>query len=104
SFLTQPQPPEAIIATGGAFQSAWLRQLAADIFGLPVYEVASIDASARGAALLADLAVGEGSWSEIAQPLAPTSVANPDPARQADFREQARTFRRLALQLSVTTP
>jgi gluconokinase len=100
-ILTQPHPPEAIIASGGAFQSDWMRQLAADIFGLPVYEVASIEASARGAALLADLAVGALSWSEMAEPLTPTSVATPDPARQAAYREKSKTFRRLALQLSV---
>lgn len=100
-FLTQPNPPEAIIASGGAFQTAWMRQLAADIFGLPVYEVASIEASARGAALLADLAVGERHWSEMSEPLSPTSVATPDPARQAAYRAKGDTFRRLARLLSA---
>jgi hypothetical protein len=37
----------------------------------------------------------------MAEPLTPTSVATPDPARQAAYREKSKTFRRLALQLSA---
>lgn len=96
-FLTHPQ---AIIVSGGAFQKDWMRQLAADVFGLPVYEVATIEASARGAATIAELATGARTWDEISQPLQPTSVANPDPALRAHYREKGAAFRRLALQLN----
>jgi gluconokinase len=99
-FLTHPQAPQAVIVSGGAFQKDWMRQLAADVFGLPVYEIATIEASARGAAIMAELATGARTWEEIGQPLQPTSVANPDPARQAHYREKGVAFRRLALQLN----
>lgn len=95
-FLSAPQPPEAAIASGGGFQSAWMRQLAADVFGLPVYAVASVEASARGAALLADLAAGARQWDEIAQPLAPASVALPAPAEHAVWTEKSAKFKQLA--------
>lgn len=100
-FLTRPTPPEAIIASGGVFQSAWIRQLAADIFGLPVYEVASLEASASGAALLAEIADGACAWADVEKPLAPTSIATPDPARHTRYHEKFVTFRRLAKAVSV---
>lgn len=99
-FLTHSQPPQAIVVSGGAFQNDWMRQLAADVFGLPVYEVATIEASARGAAIMAELATGARAWDQVSQPLQPTTVANPDSARQAAYREKGATFRRLALQLN----
>lgn len=100
-FLTQPAPPEAIIASGGVFQSDWIRQLAADIFGLPVFEVASVEASASGAALLAEIADGARSWADAAKPLAPTRIATPDAARHARYLGKFATFRRLAKAVSV---
>lgn len=95
-LLSQPQPPEAIMASGGALQSEWVRQLAADIFGLPIYEIASVEASAQGAATLADLACGVASWSDVAQPLTPTSVMRPSSATQAIYAHKGAKFRKLA--------
>lgn len=95
-FLTAPHPPEAVIASGGGFQSAWMRQLAADIFNLPVYEIASVEVSARGAALLADLAVGARAWTDISLPLTPTTVALPHAERHAMYARKSGTFQRLA--------
>lgn len=105
-ILSRPQPPEAIIASGGGLQSAWMRQLAADIFGLPLYEVASIEVSARGAATLADLACGAITWDDVSLPLTPSNIVRPNAERQAFYAEKGKTFRKLAqfLVSAVTSP
>lgn len=102
SLLAATPPPEAIIASGGALQSEWMRQLTADIFDLPVYEVGAPEASAYGAAILADLAVGAQDWISVRQPLTPTSIARPDAARQAVYTRRGEMFRRLARQLATS--
>jgi len=100
-FLDAPHTPEALIVSGGGFQSAWMRQLAADIFGLPVYEVAAVEASARGAAILADLAAGASSWVDIMAPLPASSIALPVAERQAEYAHKGVKFRQLARMLAV---
>lgn len=60
--------PQRIIASGKVLEAGWIRQLAADIFGLPVVYRGDIDASVRGAALLAEIATGVRTWdAAIAQ-------------------------------------
>lgn len=98
-FLTAPQPPDAIIASGGAFQSAWMRQLAADAFGLPVYELATLEASGYGAAMLAELATGMQDWAAVGDPLPPTSVTLPDAPRQENLARKRIVFQQLATTL-----
>lgn len=100
-LLAATPPPEAVIASGGALQSAWMRQLVADIFGLPVYEVSTLEASACGAATLADLAVDARSWASVSQPLAPASIAQPDMTRQTDYARRYGVFQRLARSLAT---
>lgn len=99
-FLLSESRPEAIIASGGGLKSPWMRQLAADIFGLPVYTVATIEASARGAATLADLATGAVSWDAVREPLPPASTATPDTASLQRYQARNEEFKRLALMLS----
>lgn len=95
-LLSAPTPPQVIIASGGGLQSAWMRQLAADIFGVPVAELATVEASARGAALFAELAIGASDWSAINQPLSVTATATPDPARHQLYSARSQTFKHLA--------
>ncbi len=99
-FLSAESRPEAIIASGGGLKSPWMRQLAADIFGLPVYTVATIEASARGAATLADLATGARSWDTVREPLPPASTATPDAASHQRYGARYQEFRNLALMLN----
>lgn len=99
-FLQAESGPEAIIASGGGLKSPWMRQLAADIFGLPVYTVATIEASARGAATLADLATGSRDWKSIAEPLPPAAIAMPDTASHQHYMARNQEFKRLALLLN----
>ena len=45
--------PERIVMAGGGSRSPFWRQMVADVFGLPVYALATTDQAAMGAALLA---------------------------------------------------
>ncbi len=99
-FLSAESGPEAIIASGGGLKNPWMRQLAADIFGLPVYTVATIEASARGAATLADIATGAISWDSVREPLPPDSTATPEIASQQRYQTRCQEFKRLALVLN----
>lgn len=99
------EPPEAIIATGGVFKSGWIAQVAADICGLELIVAASVDASARGAALLADIASGARTW-EQAEAGASAALSNathvaPQPAEAGRHRERLREFRRMAEALAT---
>lgn len=58
--------PERIIASGKVLASEWVRQLAADIYGVPVAAIGDVDASTLGAALIADIGCGVLSWEEAA--------------------------------------
>lgn len=77
-----------------------MRQLAADIFGLPVYTVATIEASARGAATLAELATGDQTWDIVREPLQPSSTATPDAESHQRYMARSQEFKRLALLLN----
>jgi gluconokinase len=59
--------PQWLIASGKVLEAEWIRQLAADIFGLPVVYRGAIDASVVGAARLAEIATGEHNWEEAAR-------------------------------------
>jgi gluconokinase len=101
-------PPEAIIATGGVFQSVWIAQLAADILGLPVIPAGGVDASARGAALVADIAAGARTW-EQAEKAAGAALAGdarvaPHMAETARHRQRFPAFRQWAHALAVSHP
>ena len=59
--------PTELIASGKVLEVGWIRQLAADIFGLPVRYPDGVDASATGAATLANIATGQWTWDEAIQ-------------------------------------
>ena len=59
--------PERIVMAGGGSRSPFWRQLVADVFGLPVYALATTDQAAMGAALLAASGVRELDPVETAQ-------------------------------------
>lgn len=96
--------PEAVIATGGAFQSGWVAQLAADILGLPLISAGAVVASARGAALAADIAAGARTWEQAQEAgsadLAGAPRIEPRPDEAARYRERYHRFRALAASLA----
>ncbi len=56
-------PLAKMLVTGGGAQSAFLRQLQADVYGLPIVRVNREEGPGYGAALLG--AVGAGAWSSV---------------------------------------
>jgi gluconokinase len=73
-LLSRTPPPEYLMTTGGVLSPGWIQQLASDIFELPVYPGSRSDASARGAALLADIAAGRADWPSAARPAEPPAA------------------------------
>ncbi|HET9979105.1 MAG TPA: gluconokinase [Ktedonobacterales bacterium] len=59
--------PTELLATGKVLEVEWIRQLTADIFGLPVRFPGGADASATGAATLAIIARGQWTWDNALQ-------------------------------------
>lgn len=96
--------PEAVIATGGMFRSPWIAQLAADILGLPLIPAGEVDASARGAALLADIAAGARAWEEAGavgeKRLAEASHIAPRLQKTARYQKKYHRFRALVAALT----
>jgi len=78
--------PRLIVSGGALLNSAFLRQTLADTLNCPLELVASNEASARGAALLALETLGI--LPDLAQ-LAPTiaEIVQPDPARHAIYQQ-----------------
>jgi gluconokinase len=88
-------PPRAIVATGHVLESRWIRQLVADVFGLPVRFLGAVDASATGAALLALMASGAWSLADYGtfQSRLPAEILQPTPNPR--LTRQVDRFRRL---------
>jgi xylulokinase len=64
--------PKELLLTGGGARSAFIRQLQADVYGIPVTTVNREEGPAYGAALLA--AVGVGAFSDLAEAARATLV------------------------------
>lgn len=98
--------PEAIIATGGVFQSMWIAQLAANILDLPILAMESVDASARGAALVADVAAGARTWEQAGQAseagLASAPRIMPRVSESARLTDKYQRFRALVAALEMS--
>ncbi|PYP69018.1 MAG: hypothetical protein DMD26_00145 [Gemmatimonadetes bacterium] len=69
------QQPKELLLTGGGARSAFVRQLQAEVFGIPVATVNREEGPAFGAALLA--AVGIGAFSNIAAAARATIARQP---------------------------
>jgi gluconokinase len=87
--------PQRLITSGKVLEDQWIRQVVADVFGLPVVADSSSDASALGAAKIALVAAGvfdlESRWGiaqESAQPL--------QPAQHEAYQAKYQRFRQLA--------
>jgi gluconokinase len=91
----QPAPRE-VVATGRLLEEPWIRQLAADVFDLPVRQLGDVDASLLGAVKLAHIAAGEWPWDHSAYPSG-TGAAQVSTPQHADrYRDAYVRFRRLA--------
>ncbi len=96
--------PESVIASGGVFRSPWIAQMAADILGLPLILASEVDASARGAALLADIAAGVQAWEEAGtigeKWLREAPHLAPHPDAMARYQTKYHRFRAIAAALT----
>ena len=93
--------PRQIIASGKVLETEWIRQLTADIFGIPVQFQGAIDASVTGAALLANVATEVLTWQAAAHRQAESHETIKQPARHKIYQSKFERYRKLcALLLS----
>jgi xylulokinase len=89
--------PETLLLTGGGGRSALLRQLQADVYGVPVAVPTRAEGPAYGAALLA--AVGVGAWRDVGEAcracVARGEVRHPAPGAHAAYDAPYRRYRAL---------
>jgi xylulokinase len=87
--------PTELLLTGGGARSPFIRQLQAEVFGLPVCTVNREEGPAYGAALLA--AVGAGAYGSIGDAIRATLTRaapyEPDPQGHREYTEPYRRYR-----------
>jgi xylulokinase len=90
------QPLGAINVIGGGAKSAVWCQIQADVLGKPIRQMADpIQANARGAAILAAVAMGFGTFEEIAGKIPVARTFQPVPERRVLYGELFAEFVRL---------
>ncbi len=87
--------PQRIVASGKVLETEWVRQLVADVFGLPVQYLGNVDASAMGAATLANIAVGVWTWEDAARRHASMEEITVTPAGRGAYQRKLKRYRRL---------
>jgi gluconokinase len=95
-LLARQPAPQAIVVSGRLLEDPWLRQLAADIFALPVRLLGDTDASLLGAVKLAHIAAGEWTWDHNPYPTADGAAEVSTPHDAGRYRGAYAEFRRLA--------
>lgn len=95
---------KTIRLTGGGAQSAFWRQLQADVYGKPVATVNSAEGPAMGVAILAG--VGTGVWKNVPAAckaiVKETAVLKPDPASKKAYAKRVDTYQSLYPALKET--
>jgi gluconokinase len=86
--------PERIVLTGGVTKAPFVRQLVADIFGVPAAQSTQSEASAFGAAMMAAIGIGAlTSIEDVAARVSTRADTHPDPVRQAAYAEMYADYR-----------
>lgn len=89
--------PNELIATGKVLETDWIRQLVADIFALPVRFSGGADASATGAATLANIATGQWTWDDaITRQRTRSGVVAQPSAAGSGYQAKYHAYRQLA--------
>ncbi len=87
--------PRQIIASGKVLETEWIRQLVADIFGIPIQFQGAIDASVEGAALLANIATRDLTWQAAAHRQTATHETIKQPERHEVYASKFQRYRNL---------
>jgi gluconokinase len=94
--------PRQVVATGKVLQADWIRQLSADVFGIPVQYRGAVDASVLGAAALANIASGLWTWEDtIRRDEAVQAFTSAPSGRHKAYQATFERFRRLATALTT---
>jgi gluconokinase len=90
------QPAKEVRVTGGLAASPEWRRIAADMFGCPVGLPDTTQGSARGAAILASVALGiKSSIEEFEDALRPEIRVQPNAGHHAYYQQQLHAFRQM---------
>jgi gluconokinase len=87
--------PAQILASGKVLETEWIRQLVADIFGIPVQFQGAVDASVMGAAMLANIATGASTWKDVSQPQETAQESIKHPLQPSAYQSKFQRYRRL---------
>jgi gluconokinase len=90
--------PRQIVASGKVLEAEWIRQVAADLFGIPIRFQGTTDASAEGAAVIANIATGLWSW-EYAVRRQEASGTLTHPSGGGGYQRRFQRYRRLSTAL-----
>ncbi len=94
---------EEIRVNGGLARSGLVRQIIADVFGLPVHLLTGTDGSAIGAAMLAMKALNKiENYHDLSAWIHTTSSTYPQPANQEIYQKRFALFQPLYQQLKAT--
>jgi gluconokinase len=96
ALAAAPVSADPVHLTGGITHSPLWEQIVADVIGIPMAPVDVADASALGAAMLAQWGIGAApSLESLAQRVTAGGRLEPDTQRHADYREQHLRWQRL---------
>lgn len=101
SLFERTGRPERIIASGQVLQEEWIRQLAADIYRLPVAAIGDVDASTLGAALIADIGCGLLAWEDAARQQSALVQSVTQPSGDDSYQDKFERFRTLTNALTT---
>ncbi len=87
--------PRQLLATGKVLETEWIRQLVADVFGIPVQFLGALDASVVGAALLANIATGALTWKDVSRQQETIQESLKHPLQYNKYQSKFQRYRRL---------
>ena len=94
-LLEKLERPSLLIASGKVLETEWIRQLTADVFGIPVGFQGSVDASVVGAALLANIASGLATWEDISHQGESAHGSIKQPLQHEAYQAKFQQYRKL---------
>jgi gluconokinase len=98
-LLEKIERPSILIASGKVLETEWIRQLTADVFGIPVGFQGAVDASVEGAAVLAGIASGALTWEAASQRAEPDEGSIKQPKNYQAYQEKFQRYRKLCERL-----